>query len=179
MDVLSEIRIRFDRPMDPNKMGLMADITDTSNVFRLRAPPKYVVETNEFVIPVNFREGVRYRFSLQENHSGIDFCSRDGVVTRPYSWQFSTREPAAVPKGSPPRVLSIDPPTRSQTGMIATIRVRFDRPMDPQACELKGSSSPTKKQSVDLPKVEVSAPLPIEYDAAGRTLHVICVFAGQ
>ena len=175
VDTLAEIRVRFDRPMDPNKMGLAADRNDTSNVFRLRAQPRYLSETHEFVVPVLFRAGISYRFSLQQSRYGIDFCSSDGVVTRPYSWRFATHAPAATPKAAPPRVVSVDPPSGSRTGMVATIHVRFDRPMDPEACEVKGSSSRTKKESPDLPGVGISAPFPVAYDAARHefTLHAL------
>ena len=72
-------------------------------------------------------------------------------------------------------MVSVDPPSGSRTGMVATIHVRFDRPMDPEACEVKGSSSRTKKESPDLPGVGISAPFPVAYDAARHefTLHAL------
>jgi hypothetical protein len=175
VDVHSEIRIRFDRPMDPNKMGLSAERDNANNVFRLRASPQYLRKTNEFVVPVLFRPGVHYRLGFQQYRYALDFCSRDGVAAKPYSWGFATRERAESPKSAQPHVVSIDPPSGSQTGRFTTIRVRFDRPMVPEAFELKGSISPTKKEPVDPSEMKVTAPFQIAYDAALQTftLHAL------
>ena len=57
VDPITEIRIRFDRPMDPNRMGLRAGFGNVRTPFRLRGSPKYVADTNEFVLPVILRAG--------------------------------------------------------------------------------------------------------------------------
>jgi hypothetical protein len=54
-------------------------------------------------------------------------------------------------------VVSVDPPSGAETGLVTAIRVRFDRPMDPRAYEL-----------VDWDKMEISVPFPVEYDASSH-----------
>jgi len=181
---LTEIRIRFDRPMDPNYMYLQADPDNAGNFlrFRLRTSPKYLSETNEFVIPVLMRAGSQYQFSLPLDADLPDtncFWSRDGVPAAPYSWRFTTRAAVAAAGGPASRVLSVDPPSGAQTGMVASIRVLFDRPMDPEACEPTGSARRLKDGSVPLLSKGVSVPFPIEYDAASHSFTFVALLCGS
>jgi hypothetical protein len=182
----TEIRIRFDCPMDPNSMFLAADRDNAGNVFRLRGSPRYVSESKEFVIPVLLRPGVRYGFSFPAFPDMLDmesFWSSDGVGAAPYSWRFTTRAPAAAAAAVPPRVISIDAPSGSQTCMATTIRVRFDRPMDPEACELVGLVNQMKGDAVSAAiaasRARIPVPFPIVYDAASRCFTFQALLPGN
>ncbi len=50
VDTATEIRIRFDRPMDPNRLELNWGLGVAG--FRLRGTERYDADTHEFVIPV-------------------------------------------------------------------------------------------------------------------------------
>ena len=169
VDPVTEIRIRFDRPMDPNRMRINAG--GPSNVgppFRLGGSPTYVTDAKEFVVPVILKPGAKYEFNLA-GLTGIDdkvcdFRSTDGVAAAAYSWKFTTRDVPANPKAAKPRVVSVDPPSGAQTGMVTAIRVRFDQPMNPQAFDAV-CSIPDEGMQLANPYVIV----PVEYDAASRT----------
>ncbi len=171
VDLVADIRIRFDRPMNPNLIGILTK--SPSQVFRLRTSPQYLAETNEFVMPAIFKPGVTCMFDVGSPIWGP--TSSEGAPSRLYSWQFTTR--SAVPSRTPdrPRVVSIDPPSGSPTGIRTTIRIRFDRPMDPQPCEV------TDRTNRKPPKQDVvaSVPFPIEYDAKSRTFTLNALLANK
>ena len=71
MDPITEIRIFFDRPMNPTAMKLsqsyregLSDDADSGG-FRLRRAPRYVAEKREFVVPVTLKPGTRHRLEVQ------------------------------------------------------------------------------------------------------------------
>jgi serine/threonine protein kinase len=164
----TEIRIRFDRPMDPKRMALHTRPINAGMPFRLHGSPRYVATANEFVMPVILRAGAPYEFGLESrldfDHKVSEFRSLEGVAATAYSWRFATRDAPANPKTPKPRVVSVDPPSGSHTGMIVTIRVRFDRPMDAEAFEPVCSIADQGMQFE-----HASAPFPVEYDASSYT----------
>jgi hypothetical protein len=171
VDPLTEIRIRFDRPMDPNLMGLHGGQGDARCSFRLRGPLQYRPQDREFVFPVVLEPGTRYTFSLgQHGVTVADFRSSDGTRAGPYSWRFTTRAAAPAGNAPKPRVLAIEPPSGAETGMVTAIRIRFDRPMDPNAFML--ADSPGELQGV-------SVPFPVEYDAPSRSFTFHALFPSK
>ncbi|MBC8869336.1 MAG: Ig-like domain-containing protein, partial [Planctomycetes bacterium] len=173
VDPVTEIRIRFDRPMDPNFMYLQADPDDAGSFrrFRLRRSPQYLSETREFVFPVLLRPGSQYRFgfpAFTDIPDSDSFWTQDGLTAAPYSWQFATREPAEAAEAPAPQVVSLDPPSGAETAVFTPIRVRFDRPMDPETFELVGSASGTEGQPESITGVNAYTPFPTKYDAASH-----------
>lgn len=91
------------------------------------------------------------------------FLSADGVSAAHYAWQFTTRAPKRNSDAPRPRVVSVDPPSGSETSVFTTIRVRFDRPMNPDCYELVDLASER------FPKDRTAGPFPAEYDATSNT----------
>ena len=134
VDPVTVIRVKFDRPMDPDRMGLHSNILKGSAAWRLRRSPKYVEGTNEFVVPVALTPGAKDDLGLVRiGEKASDFQSVAGVAAPAYPWRFATGEAPPNPKVPKPRLVSVDPPLGARVGMVTVIRVRFDRPMDPEA----------------------------------------------
>jgi hypothetical protein len=154
VDPITEIRIRFDRPMNPTAMLLqyshlpgVSDDADSGG-FRLRSAPRYVAEKQEFVVPVTFKPGTLHRLEAQ-NESWLrhlsrphGFLSADGVSAAHHAWQFTTRGPKRNPGAPRPRVVSVDPPSGSETSVFTTVRIRFDRPLNVSAPQASGPEEP-------------------------------------
>jgi hypothetical protein len=171
VDPLTEIRIRFDRPMDPNKMGLHAGQGNAPDPFHLNGSPQYHPQGNEFAVPLILEPGRQYAFSIERSGAiVVDFRSIDGARAAPYSWRFTTRKRIADRNASKPRVVGVDPPSGAETGMVVAIRVRFDRPMNPQAFELVDSIGMLRG---------VSVPFPVEYDAASHCFTFPALLPGK
>ena len=100
-----------------------------------------------------------------------DFRSIDGVAAAAYAWQFATRDAAANPKAPKPLVVSVDPPSGAQTGMVVAIRVRFDRPMNPEVFEPACSISDPGMQWE-----HACVPFPVEYDASSHCFTFLTFF---
>lgn len=176
VEPINAIRIKFDRPMDGGKMGIHSNPINKPTPFRLRAAPKYLAESREFVIPVEFQPGVRYDMSLSMlcaiDEKVSEFISTDGVAAEAYSWQFDTRPASPNTKAPKPRVVSIDPPSGAKTGMVVPMRVRFDRPMDPEAYAPVGSIEDEGVKDWDI----VHVPFPVEYEASSHTFTFLVFF---
>ena len=85
------------------------------------------------------------------------FQSASGITAAPYSWKFTTRDAPASPKAATPRMVSVDPLSGAEVGMVTAIRVTFDRPMNPETYEL-----------ADPDQMEVALRFPAEYDASAH-----------
>ena len=139
VDTVTEIRIRFDRPMDPNRLELNWGLGVAG--FRLRGTG-YDADTHEFVIPVWLTPGSRHNVKAGNKsrvHSGKfeGFESVDHVAAAPFSWSFTTAKPPSK-SGTPPRILSVDPPTDSEVAQLIPVKVTFDQPMDPNSYGVTG-----------------------------------------
>ena len=120
VDPVTEIRIRFDRPMDPNNMGLEADQGDARNVFRLRESPRYLSQNNEFVLPVLLRPGMQLQFQSSVNSQLLRFLLQRRCCGGPIFVAIHHARANGEPQVARPRVLSVDPPSGSQTGIVTT-----------------------------------------------------------
>jgi len=103
VDPVTEIRIRFDRVMDPRSFDLqwrpIRGAPKTEVGFRLREAVRYEAEHNEFVVPVRLTPGAAHRIEVVSDDPRYTspliqrlFRSADGVPARTYDWQFRTRE---------------------------------------------------------------------------------------
>jgi Peptidase family S41/Tricorn protease C1 domain len=101
VDPVTEIRIRFDRPMDPQSFHLewrplRGEALDTKVGFRLRGATRYEPEHNEFVFPVRLAPEAAHRIEVVSENPPFTrsmdrfFRSADGVPTAAYDWQFRT-----------------------------------------------------------------------------------------
>lgn len=128
----TELRIRFDRPMNPSQMSLWY-LTPDNGGFKMRGDIRYDADRNEFVVPVWLKpERVHEIYLNYPEHKGWgeEFRSVEGDRAVPFLWSFAV---GPVPQNAAPKptVLSIDPKNRSEVACVTPVRIRFDRPMDP------------------------------------------------
>ena len=133
IDPVTEVRIRFDRPMDPTRMVLEWARADAG--FRLRGDARYSADRHEFAIPMRLTPGVKHQVTAGKAHpirpgTFDGFESADHVVAEPFVWSFTTAKPVAK-DGPPPRMVSVDPPPDTEVAQVIRLDVTFDRPMDP------------------------------------------------
>jgi RNA polymerase sigma-70 factor (ECF subfamily) len=138
VEPVTEIRIRFDRPMNRSNVALSWASRDGTG-FRQRGDMRYVEATREFVFPVQLTPGAKHE--LVVNSAGLyaegdsnyrGFRSEDRVAAQAYRWLFTTAKPPDRP-GTPPGVTFIQPFGDTEVPLLTTVEVVFDRPMDPLA----------------------------------------------
>jgi beta-lactamase regulating signal transducer with metallopeptidase domain len=135
VDPVSEIRVRFDRPMDPTRSFLEWDTRGPAG-YRRRGEMRYESDTHQFVIPVRLTPGVLHKVRLNHENPVKDgvfegFESAEHVAAEPRSWSFTTARPASK-AGDPPKVIAVTPPGDSEVTLITNLELTFDRPMDPE-----------------------------------------------
>jgi RNA polymerase sigma-70 factor (ECF subfamily) len=155
VEPISEIHIRFDRPMDPTK-ALLNWVFQNKAGFRLRGELRYVEATREFILPVQLTAGSKHEVTLnREGYSGgkdkdyEGFQSRGGVAAKTFHWSFAT---AKLPsrEGKPPHVTSVAPASDTEVSLITPLVVAFDQPMDPLSYGLGITESMASDQSLEL-----------------------------
>jgi RNA polymerase sigma factor (sigma-70 family) len=136
VDPITEIRIRFDRPMDPVRTDLQWDHR-TQAGFRPRGDVRYDAKTHEFIFPVELSVGCKHELRatttgpLSVNERDFEgFRDTKGIVSEPYHWSFTTLQPTAKP-GPRPRVTSVTPASDTEVALLTPVEITFDKPMDP------------------------------------------------
>jgi hypothetical protein len=94
----TELRVRFDRPMDPLALGLTWESGDgVAGDF-----PRYDTNTFEFSVPLRLAAGVLHQIVVNTDEPGGglgSFLSADGKPAALYAWRFIT-------ENGPPGLLS-------------------------------------------------------------------------
>ncbi len=127
----ARLRIRFDRPMDPHQITLQWQAGGYCD----SRQPEYNAAKNEFVFPLQLPPETRQTVQVNPRfgrHEPEGFESEDGVDAQSYTWSFTTAAATVVADAEAPKVVSIEPPLRSETALIQPVVVRFDQPMDPK-----------------------------------------------
>ncbi|HEY5914187.1 MAG TPA: Ig-like domain-containing protein [Verrucomicrobiae bacterium] len=90
----TDLRIRFDRPMDPLALKLDWESGD----FRSVEFPRYDSNTFEFTLPMHLVPGVLHQIALNKEQAGFGggFLSADAQPARLYVWRFTTERTAAA-----------------------------------------------------------------------------------
>jgi hypothetical protein len=83
-----ELRIEFDRPMDPRAAGLFGS---KSEMPVLTGAGRFSADGKTFVQPIQLAAGKTYRLALNSVWSP-GFTSADGWPLDPVSWTFTTRK---------------------------------------------------------------------------------------
>jgi hypothetical protein len=113
VDPLTEIRIRFDRPMDPESYYLQWNPVPGEGYieggFRLRGAIRYEAKNYEFIFPVKLSPGIAHRLGVAADDPRFPpsrqrfFRSADGVAASAHEWQFRTRKTVAPPLATTPK----------------------------------------------------------------------------
>jgi len=136
VEPITEIRIRFDRPMDPASAVLNWDFRSKS-VFHPRGEIRYNEKAHEFILPVQLLPDRTHSVTINRQSFGPNkdkdyegFQSSEHIAAKPYQWSFTTKKPP-MQKGNLPRVISLTPASDSEVSLLTSLEVAFDKPMDP------------------------------------------------
>ncbi len=178
VDCLQEVRIRFDRPMNP--YGLKLEWL--AGGFQLNGSIQVTDDRKEFIIPVRLMPGQEQKLVLNRDEerersvamgrrpetkrsrspfSRGGFLDAHSVAANEFRWSFSTRAPAAKPGAGKPRVVSVSPHSGATTPVLTLVEVTFDQPMRPPD---QGFPYYEKRTFAEGPSLIPS----FEYDAAAR-----------
>lgn len=126
---LTELRIRFDRPMTPSLAHLHWTHRGPGG-FRHRGSLRYDPEKYEFVLPMRLTPDFTHQLTVNEKDDRSGFRSVDGIPPLAFSWSFKT---SSIPKprdGQPPRIVAIEPANDTEVPLYNVVKIRFDRPMN-------------------------------------------------
>jgi len=137
-----ELRLRFDQPMDPMSFKLgwkSGGFLDCGEV-------TYDTNRFEFTIPIRLAPGVLQRIVVNAPLLGVTllsqsrqefpiegFHSTDGHQAALFVWNFRTQPAPPATQSSPPKVISILPPSGSTATLLSFVEIQFDQPMMPPA----------------------------------------------
>jgi RNA polymerase sigma factor (sigma-70 family) len=134
----TEIRIRFDRPMDPASAVLDWGFRNKAG-FRPSGEMRYIEKTHEFILPVRLSPGHTHEVTLNRQSSppGKEkeyegFQSREHIAAKPYRWSFTAKK-LSSDKATAPRATSVAPASDSEVSLLTPLEVVFDKPMDPSS----------------------------------------------
>ncbi len=179
---VTELRIRFDRPMSPSSAFIKWDSRRPGG-FRSRGPLQYDPEKYEFLLPVVLTPDFSHSLIVHGGEHSSGFRSEDDSGAAEFLWSFRT---VAVPEaraGQAPRIVAVEPPADSEVPLYNLVRVRFDRPMDPDwygiAFEDPGrrrrSEKPSLHSSVtydpDLQEFELPLVMPPNWNGEFQLTH--------
>jgi RNA polymerase sigma factor (sigma-70 family) len=172
VEPITEIRIRFDRPMDPASAVLEWDSRSQAG-FRPRGALRYVEASHEFILPVRLASDRKHEVTAnrqkpaQEKEAFEGFRSKEHVAAKPYRWSFTTKKPAGR-GGKAPRVVSLLPKSDTEVALLTPLEVTFDREMDPDAYGLSVPDAEWRGFN-RLPELRGRA----EYDAERRRFTLL------
>jgi beta-lactamase regulating signal transducer with metallopeptidase domain len=144
VELVQELRIRFDRPMNPHNLKLkwVAGGFQPNGSIRVRA------DRTEFAIPVRLTPGQEQTLAVNEDpqrdirarmgkkgkperspFAEGGFKDSSGVTANEFRWSFSTKAWAVKDDAPTPRVVSVSPPSGGAAPLLTFVEVTFDRAM--------------------------------------------------
>ncbi len=146
VEPIAEIRIRFDRPMDPTSAVLNWDFRSKAG-FRPSDEMRYNEKTHEFILPVQLSPGHTHSVTVnrQSYAPGKDkdydgFQSREHIAAKPYRWSFTTKK-LPIQNENRPRMTLLTPASDSELSLLTPLEVAFDKPMDPDRYSISTDDS--------------------------------------
>lgn len=139
VNAVTELHVRFDRPMDPLSLKLNWE----AGGFLDCEFPKYDPKKYEFTIPIHLAPGalqqivVNYpswgeTLSEQRREFPRDgFQSVDHHLAGLFVWRFRTQGTPPPARSKPPQVTTISPAAGSQVPFRTFLEIQFDQPMAP------------------------------------------------
>ena len=175
----TELRIRFDRPMDRSSLKLSWN----SGGFLDCEFPRYDAARCEFIIPVHLAPGVLHQVVVNKTWGPLESFERmrrqfprDGFQSADYhlaglfAWRFRTADASAQSTDGPPRVTHLSPATGGEVPIRTFLEIQFDQPM--------ASPSETLPYLVSDPGgQEVRMISRIQYDSANHTFRIPLLLA--
>jgi hypothetical protein len=170
----TELRIRFDRPMDPLSLKLQWE----SGGFLHCEFPKYDSTRFEFLIPVRLAPGVLHQIVVNapfikqpvsdaRKQWPLDgFQSPDHRLAGLYAWRFSTQDWASSPEAPVPKAVTVTPSSGADVARLTFVNIQFDQAMSSPETAFPYVTSPTTAH-------EPAGMLPfLQYDSATRTFRL-------
>jgi hypothetical protein len=171
---VTELHVRFDRPMDP----LSLKLTWEAGGFLDCEFPKYDADKYEFTIPMHLAPGALQQIVMNEPNFGDEnlserrkqnprdgFQSADHHLAGLFVWRFRTQATPEMSKTPPPQATIISPAPGSQVPFRTFLEVQFDQPMSPPAEAMPYLlSAPGLKEAQMISRVE--------YDAAKHAFRI-------
>lgn len=131
VETSQEIRIRFDRPMNPFYMELAWH----SGGFYPDGLPHYEENDNEFIIPVMLTAGQEQEIAFNQDQfsSAVasGFRNADSATTNVFQWSFSTKPLVTQSGAIKPKVVRVSPASEETTSVLTLVEIDFDQPMTP------------------------------------------------
>ncbi|MFQ5489104.1 MAG: Ig-like domain-containing protein [Phycisphaerae bacterium] len=126
----TEVRIRFDQPMNPR----CTDLRWEQSFFRPTGNWRYDPARYELIFPLELKP-----YELQQplvnasvnTNPNRGFKSASGKLAEPFQWTFHTRRDFDDKDAPLPRVIDIFPPSGTEVGRLIKLGIVFDQPMSP------------------------------------------------
>ncbi|MGO9479802.1 MAG: protein kinase domain-containing protein [Limisphaerales bacterium] len=126
VDVMQELRVRFDQPMDPENWHLSWQ----SGGFLSKGQPRYEPERNEFVLPVRLLPGQTNALEINwPDSTAFGFHNPDHVSAHEHNWHFTTQPLVAKPGAPKPNAVRISPAAGEILPVLTLLEIKFDQPM--------------------------------------------------
>lgn len=176
--ITTELRIRFDRPMDP----LAAKLDWDAGGFLSAEFPIYDEQSREFRVPLRLQPGALHQVVINRPHFDhwkradyplTGFLSAHGQSAALFAWRFHTRDLPSPPADAVvPKTLSVTPASGSKTPLLNFVTIRFDQPM---ARPENNALSLVSKETGALAKPSLVGP--IEHDRERHSFRLTIVLA--
>ena len=127
VNLVTDIRIRFDRPMQPQMTGL----NWKNGGFIKYKGLKYDKKNCEFHISLELEENGGHTIILNRGEFGTGFKDLNNQRAKEFGWSFRTKSGEKDKNAPRPKLLSIDPPSGSKVPVVTHLRLKFDQPMEP------------------------------------------------
>ncbi len=150
----TELRIRFDRPMNPNQTNFRWKEGQYQNIGSIR----YDAALREFVIPVELEAGRKHRITINEwtpfrAERQKGFVDVNGMDAGEFEWGFSTKSAVTTADTPKPQIVSLSPASGSKIAMVSELKIIFDQPIAAQGLKLGLPGTETKSSWPRGPRV--------------------------
>ncbi len=174
VNAVTELHVRFDRPMDPLSLKLEWE----AGGFRDCEFPRYEADKHEFIVPIHLASGALQQIVLNKTWMGDEKISeqrkqfpRDGFqsvdhhLAGMFVWRFHTQDLPASSSGKPPQVKTISPAPESHVPIRTFLEIQFDQPMVPPE-----ASPPWLLSDSEIPEFRMVSR--VQYDAIKHTFRI-------
>jgi outer membrane lipoprotein-sorting protein len=145
VDPIQQLRIRFDRPMDPHHLKLEW----LAGGFQLTGSIEVSADQKEFALPVCLTAGHLQTVALNYDEmremmkragqkgpkparsAAGGFVDTALAPANEFRWSFQTKEAPTKPDAAKPRMVAVSPGSGAATPVLTLVEITFDQPMRP------------------------------------------------